>query len=128
VNRGYELFVKRCADGRGMTIEAIKAVGEGRVWTGNAAIENGLVDKLGSLNDAIAIAAQKASLTEYAVNEYPAKKDFATKLMENLDISVIADKVAESYLGEQYSLFKNIKEAQEIKGVQAIMPYQVVIK
>ncbi|MGL4518306.1 MAG: signal peptide peptidase SppA [Phocaeicola sp.] len=128
VNRGYELFVKRCAEGRGMSVDAIKAIAEGRVWTGNAAIENGLVDELGSLNDAIAMAAEKANLTTYDVSEYPAKKDFATKLMESLDLAVLADKVAASYLGEQYSLFKDVKEAQELKGIQAIMPVQVVIK
>lgn len=128
VNRGYELFVKRCAEGRGMSTEAIKAIAEGRVWTGNAALKNGLIDGLGSLNDAIGMAAQKANLTAYEVSDYPAKKDFATKLMESLDLSVLADKVAANYLGEQYGLFKNVKEAQQMKGIQAIMPCQVVIK
>lgn len=53
VNRGYELFVKRCADGRGMTVDQIKAIAEGRVWDGTSALENGLVDKLGGLSVAI---------------------------------------------------------------------------
>lgn len=128
VNRGYELFVTRCADGRKMTSDDIKAIAEGRVWTGKAALANGLVDKLGSLEDAIAIAVEKAQLTDYDVTNYPAKKDFAAKLMESLNMSVIADKIAQSYFGEHYGTLKGIKKAQELQGVQAIMPYQVVIK
>ncbi|MGL4852657.1 MAG: signal peptide peptidase SppA [Phocaeicola sp.] len=128
VDRGYELFVKRCAEGRGMTTEAIKAIAEGRVWTGNAALKNGLIDGLGSLNDAIIVAAEKANLTNYDVAEYPAKKDFATKLLENFDLEVVVNKVAQNYLGEQYSLLKDVKKAQEMRGIQAIMPCQFVIK
>ena len=62
VNRGYELFVKRCADGRKMKTEQIKAIAEGRVWTGEDAIKNGLVDKIGGLNDAIAMAVTNNNL------------------------------------------------------------------
>ena len=68
INRGYELFISRCAEGRNTTNDEIKLVAEGRVWTGADALSLGLVDVLGGLDEAIAIAAAKADLTDnYAV-------------------------------------------------------------
>jgi len=82
IERGYDLFITRCADGRSMTKEQINAIGQGRVWTGAQALEIGLVDKLGSLDDAIALAAEKADLTDYRITNFPKKEDFITKLMK----------------------------------------------
>lgn len=75
VERGYDLFTKRCAEGRGMSQEEIKAIGEGRVWLGKDALEIGLVDELGNINDAINKTAELANLGEYAIEEYPKKND-----------------------------------------------------
>ena len=77
VDRGYELFVKRCADGRGMTIDQIKAIAEGRVWDGTSALENGLVDKLGGLQTAINDMAITlgTDVENIDVVEYPEVKD-----------------------------------------------------
>ena len=75
INRGYELFISRCAEGRNTSNDEIKRVAEGRVWTGADALSLGLVDVLGGLDDAIAIAASKAGLTDnYAFAEYPKQK------------------------------------------------------
>ena len=73
VDRGYEIFVKRCADGRGMTIDQIKAIAEGRVWDGTSALENGLVDKLGGLQTAINDMAISlgTSIENIDIEEYP---------------------------------------------------------
>ena len=85
INRGYELFISRCAEGRNTTNDEIKLVAEGRVWTGADALSLGLVDVLGGLDEAIAIAAAKADLTDnYAVTEYPKQKDALTQLLEDL--------------------------------------------
>ena len=70
VNEGYELFVKRCAKGRGMTTDEIKKIAEGRVWTGTKAKELGLVDELGGLDKALEIAIEKAGLDAYTVMSY----------------------------------------------------------
>jgi len=127
VNRGYELFVKRCADGRGMTVDEIKAVAEGRVWTGEDAKKLGLVDVLGGLNDAIAIAVEKSGLEKYRVVEYPEKEDFATRLMKGLSGDVEA-KFAKSTLGENYQVFQYLKQATQMQGIQARLPYELIIK
>ena len=85
VERGYDLFTKRCADGRGVSQEEIKKVGEGRVWLGKDALEIGLVDELGNINNAIAKAAELASLGEYAIVDYPEKTDPFEELLKMFD-------------------------------------------
>ena len=127
VNNGYELFVKRCADGRDMTTDQIKAIAEGRVWTGEEAIKNGLVDVLGGIDEAVAIAAEKAGLDAYQIREYPAKEDFATKLMKSMT-SDLESKWMKAYLGDQYQAVRHLKEAREMQGIQARMEYEVVFR
>ena len=126
VNRGYELFVKRCADGRKMKTEQIKAIAEGRVWTGEDALKIGLVDKIGGLNDAIKLAVEKAKLKSYNIKEYPEKEDFMTKLMKNFGKDV-ETRIAKIQLGEQYNLFKQVKNLDKINGIQARLPYDLNI-
>lgn len=93
VERGYELFTSRCAEGRHMAQDDIKKIGEGRVWLGAKALEIGLVDSLGNMDDAVAKAAQLAGLEDYARVSYPEKKDFMTELMEMLDNSTPEEKL-----------------------------------
>jgi protease IV len=127
VNRGYELFVKRCADGRGMSVEQIKAVAEGRVWTGGDAQKLGLVDVLGGLSDAVAIAIEKSGLEKYRVVEYPEKEDFATRLMKELGGNVEL-RIAKAKLGENYRVFEYLNQATQLQGIQARLPYELIIK
>ena len=127
VNRGYELFVKRCAEGRKMKPDQIKAIAEGRVWTGEDALKIGLVDKIGGLNDAVKMAVAKAKLSTYNISEYPEKEDFATKFLKNFtkDIQTI---LLKSQLGEQYNAFKQIRNLDKINGIQARMSYDLIIQ
>jgi len=127
VNRGYELFVKRCAEGRKMKLDQIKAIAEGRVWTGEDALKIGLVDKIGGLNDAIKMAVAKAKLTSYNISEYPEKEDFATKFMKNFSKD-IETRFLKSQLGEQYNAFLQIKNLDKINGIQARMSYDLIIQ
>jgi protease-4 len=127
VNRGYELFVKRCADGRKMKIEQIKAIAEGRVWTGEDALKIGLVDKIGGLKDAIKLAVDKAKLKSYNISEYPVKEDFTTRFMKNFSKD-IETRFVKAQLGEQYTIFKQIKNLDKINGIQARMTYDLIIQ
>ena len=82
VERTYDLFLTRCADGRGMTKSEIDSIGQGRVWTGEQALERGLVDQLGGMEVAIQEAAALADLSDYSVTIADGPKDFFTKLLE----------------------------------------------
>lgn len=100
VNRFYDLFLTRCADGRSKTKDDIDAIGQGRVWTGSQALKNGLVDELGSLDAAVKIAAERAQLTEYDVTAYPKKKDPLARLMEELMSGGVKASLVRSFLGD----------------------------
>ena len=87
VERGYDLFTQRCADGRGVSQDSIKAIGEGRVWLGKDAVKIGLVDELGNINSAINKAVELAQLGEYELVYYPEKKDLLQEILKLLDNS-----------------------------------------
>ena len=87
VERGYDLFTRRCAEGRKMSQDDIKKIAEGRVWLGRDAIRLGLVDELGGIEQAILKAVDLAELKDYKVTYYPEKKDFLTELMESFESS-----------------------------------------
>jgi len=127
INRGYELFVSRCAEGRKMKPDQIKAIAEGRVWTGEDALKIGLVDKIGGLNDAVKLAVDKAKLKTYNISEYPEKEDFATKFMKSFSKD-IQTSLLKSQLGEQYNLFQQVRNLEKINGIQARMSYDLVIQ
>lgn len=126
VDRGYELFVKRCADGRGKTIDEIKAIAEGRVWTGEEALKLGLVDVLAGLEEAVVIAAEKAGLTDYNIKEFPVKEDFQTRLMKSFAEDA-ETRLVKFNLGEQYRLFRTIEKLRHLNGIQARLPYELTI-
>ena len=127
VNRGYELFISRCAEGRSTSNDEIKLVAEGRVWTGSDALSIGLVDVLGGLDEAIAIAAAKAELTDnYAVAEYPKQKDVFTKLIEDLTGETLTSIILKSKLtNPQLSILNSQLSTLNRQGIQAITPYRV---
>ena len=85
VERGYDLFTSRCAEGRGVSQQDIKNIGEGRVWLGKDALNIGLVDELGNINQAIAKAAELAGLGQYAIVDYPEKTDPFEELLKMFD-------------------------------------------
>ncbi len=94
VERGYDLFTRRCADGRGMTQDEIKKIGEGRVWLGKDALEIGLVDSLGNINDAVAKAVELAELGEYQLVSYPEKKDPFQEMLKMFDKTTPEERLA----------------------------------
>ena len=85
VERGYDLFTRRCAEGRHTTQEAIKQIGEGRVWLGKDALNIGLVDSLGNIDNAIEKAVELAALDNYRVAYYPEKTDHMEELLSMFD-------------------------------------------
>lgn len=123
VNRGYELFTKRCADGRGVPQDSIKAIAEGRVWTGLHAMELGLVDQLGGLEDAIAEAKKRADIEKCTVMNYPAKASFLDKFSDVVSGDSYADAKMKEILGNYYGVFSYMKRMATERGVMAKSPY-----
>lgn len=128
VEDGYETFISRVAEGRGMHPDSVRKVASGRVWTGTQAKARGLVDVLGGLDTAIGIAAAKIKAGEdYRVVYYPEKKPWFEELMLNFSDKVQA-RILQSQLGEQYPLYQKIQKLKNYQGVQVRMPQDLVIK
>lgn len=128
VNDGYETFTSKAAMGRGMAQTDLKKIASGRVWTGSQALENGLVDMLGGLDLAIITAAEKANLDDdFKVRYYPEQKSTLEQLMEEFGSSAQA-KWARYQLGDMYPYVDVVQKMKNLKGTQALMPFEVVIK
>lgn len=116
VEKGYDLFISRVADGRGISKDSVDAIGQGRVWTGEQALEIGLVDQLGNLKDAIAEAAQLAELEKYSVDTYPAPANFLEQLMNQKQESYY-DAHLKARLGEFYPMLGTMKTLMETQRI-----------
>lgn len=127
VNKTYDTFTKKVADGRKKSQSYIDSIGQGRVWSGKEALANGLVDKLGNIDDAIASAARKAKIKDYKLVSYPAQVDPLKSLFDHS-----ADKVKAYFvkreLGESYFYYEQLKSAINLSGVQTRMPYTITVK
>ena len=126
INNGYALFLKRCADGRGVAVEDIAKIAEGRVWTGSKAKEIGLVDELGDLDKAVAIAAQKAGLADYSVKAYPEEKSVVEKILDTNKEDYMEAMVREN-LGGYYNSVKFIRNIGNCDNIQARLPFELNI-
>jgi protease-4 len=128
VEDGYETFISRVAEGRGMHPDSVRKVASGRVWTGTQAKARGLVDVLGGLDTAIGIAAAKIKAGEdYRVVYYPEKKPWFEELMLNFSDQVQV-RILQTQLGDQYPLYQKIQRLKNYQGVQVRMPQEIVIK
>ena len=125
----YNRFVHFVSKNRKKTFEEIDAVGSGRVWSGKRAKEIGLVDEIGSLNDAVKYAASKANIAEYEAVSYPAKVDKFEQIMSNLKQESITTNYVKSQMGEEnYQLFKVFADQNFRNSIQMTMPYIIRIK
>lgn len=124
VERGYDLFVERCAEGRGMEKKAMLNIAEGRVWTGEQALERKLVDELGYLSDAIEAAAQLAEIDKYRLVSYPEKKNLMDRLLESMNKSV-KTRILNQHLSAYFPGLLQWAEINLEPGVLARMPYNL---
>ena len=122
IERGYDLFLTRCAEGRNIPKDTLAQYAEGRVWTGNQAKEIGLVDELGDLKKAIEIAADLADVDEYLVFEYPKMQSFIEELLDSNKKDLAAETLQE-VLGDHYQILSLVKSIKEQDYVQARLPY-----
>ncbi len=109
----YLLFKTRVAEGRGKTVSYIDSIAQGRVWSGQRALSLGLVDRIGSLQDAIACAARMSKLTDYRLKEYPEPKGLLDQLLGSYRKSISVKSMKEE-LGEDG--YKNIFNHKKCKG------------
>jgi protease-4 len=121
----YELFKSRVADGRNMDINRVQEIAQGRVWVGTDALQVGLVDRIGGLDDAIESAATLAGIEEYRLGMYPHFKEPLIEFIESLtgEESVRHKYIAKAKMGELYPYYEFLEEISKVKGVQARLPF-----
>ncbi len=132
VDRFYNSFKSRVAEGRHMTVEQVDSIGQGRVWTGTRGKEIGLVDEIGGLEAAIDGAASLAKLEQgnYRVVDFPKQEEFFTKLMKSLNGDAKAWMRGQVF-GEDVGLmqqFEAVRKARGMMGIQARMPYELEVR
>ncbi|MBL7921460.1 MAG: signal peptide peptidase SppA [Bacteroidia bacterium] len=126
VERVYDVFTKRVAEGRKMSQADVDSIGQGRVWTGADALKINLVDEMGGLNDAIAYAAKKAKVTDYKLVELPKQKspfDFLTKKENEIEAHFV-----KKNLGISYTYFKQLQKLASLQGIQARLPFEMLVQ
>ena len=123
----YKTFVEIVAEGRGMTFEEVDKIGGGHVYSGADALKIGLIDDFGGLKKAIAVAAEEASLENYRIVKLPKIEDPLQKIIKDLTGNSHV-KFLEKELGENYFYYNELKDLQKMKGIQARLPYRLIIK
>ena len=125
VDKVYTRFTSLVAEGRNLPIEKVLDLAAGRVWSGVQAQENGLVDTLGGLNCAIAMAAEKADLESYRVHEVTSIEDPLKNLLSNFGAKIRASVLRSEMGSEAYTQYCKAKSVVSNNGIMAIMPYEI---
>jgi protease-4 len=125
IEQGYDLFVTRCADGRGMAKEEIEKIAQGRVWSGTMAKEIGLVDEIGGIDKALEIAAKKAGVEEYTLKEYPEAKSMFSSILDSSIPAYIESRILKSRLGSYYDEFCTMQKIDKMSRIQARIPLEI---
>ena len=127
VNKIYYTFTQNVADGRKKERSYIDSIGQGRVWTGSQAIELGLVDRIGGIEDAIKSAAKKANIQEYSLVSYPSQRD-PLKALFNRSGRQISLWFTKQEMGLAFPVYQQVRETMQQSGIQARIPYTIDIK
>lgn len=130
VDRTYHTFLSRVSEGRNLPVEQVDSIGQGRVWSGTDAMQIGLIDKFGGLDSAIAEAARRAGIEDYARQILPKRKDPFQKFLDNLNAQ-IRTSLVQSMLGDDRTLlrqFEMAKSVKQLQGVQMVIPYALEVQ
>lgn len=128
VERIYDDFTSKAAAGRNMPVAQLRNLAGGRVWSGIEAKERGLVDVLGGLDKAVAIAAKRAGIEkEYTLKKLPYQKSFFESFMTNMETSARTH-FLKAELGHLYPYYESAKKVQQLQGIQVRMPYDFTVQ
>ncbi|PWV51436.1 signal peptide peptidase SppA [Chitinophaga sp. S165] len=125
----YSTFKGRVVEGRKLSGPIVDSIAQGRVWSGIQAKQLGLVDRIGGIDDAIKCAAKLAKVGEFRLREYPEPQEPFAKFMKSFNDNSHIEAAIKSELGDQYTLYKQIKHLKEMNGeIQAKLPYVMEIR
>ncbi|WP_418511731.1 signal peptide peptidase SppA [Corallibacter sp.] len=124
----YELFSTRVSQGRNLTREQVETIAQGRVWTGQEALNIGLVDQLGGLDLAIQRASEYAQIEDFTIKELPVFEKDLDKMLQDFGLVKAKETILKEEMGaENYETYKRIKALTQKKGIQLLFPYSTNI-
>ena len=126
VGNTYNDFTSLVARTRGLRQSYVDSIGQGRVWSGSDALELGLVDELGGLENAIDYAANQAGLTNYSIKTYPKQQDILQSIMNGSIQEPYTKSLIKNKLGDNYPFYETLEIITNAEGVQALMPFMIV--
>ena len=126
VGNTYNDFTSLVARTRGLRQSYVDSIGQGRVWSGSDALELGLVDELGGLENAIDYAANQAGLTNYSIKTYPKQQDILQSIMNGSIQEPYTKSLIKNKLGDNYPFYETLEIITNTEGVQALMPFMIV--
>ena len=127
IENTYDTFIGHVSESRGLRKSFVDSIGQGRIWSGEDAIELGLIDEFGGLTRAIELAQELADLPDYRIRELPVQEDYLEVLMKQLT-SGVQTSILEKELGDDYGFIKHFNHLKNSKGLQAVMPFELVIE
>ncbi len=127
IGKSYQTFISHVAAGRNMTVDAVDDIGRGHVYSAIDAKKIGLVDELGGLKEAIAASAAAAGITNYRIVKYPKLEAPFQKLLSELTGDVQA-RIMKNKLGDTYFYYQQLRMIEDMKGIQARIPYSLVVE
>jgi protease-4 len=129
IERIYKTFVNRVATGRNMTFEQVDAIAQGRVWTGAEALQIGLVDKIGGMDEALAEAAKMAKIKKFRTINYPEFDKDLSDMFAGFPFASTKSELIQQEIGaENYKILERMKEISARTGIQTVLPYELIIK
>lgn len=128
IDKTYKTFIELVAKGRGLSVAYVDSIGQGRVWSGEDALKLGLIDEFGGLERAIDLAAEQAEIDDYRIRELPKQKDLMKQLYDDLFSFGIQEKIMKKELGESYKYIQEIHNLKHMNGIQARIPFEIVIE
>ncbi|MCB0516727.1 MAG: signal peptide peptidase SppA [Chitinophagales bacterium] len=130
VDNVYDQFLTNVSKGRRMSADSVHQIAQGRVWTGTQALANGLVDKIGNIQDAVDCAARMANISEYRISAYPRQEDPFTRIVNKLtgNDGDQAKALLKKELGAYYKYVKEMQQLTQNSGIQMRLPYEIVIE
>jgi len=126
VNEIYQTFIHHVAEGRGMTPEYVDSIGQGRVWSGTDALQLGLIDEYGSLQDALAYAAEQVGVTNYKLEVLPERKDPFQQIVD--DLTGNTQMKAKAIFGKYGAFADGIQSLTDGRPVKARVPFEMIIE
>ncbi|WP_212905628.1 signal peptide peptidase SppA [Capnocytophaga stomatis] len=121
----YDVFLNRVAKGRNMSVEQVNEIAQGRVWSGREALQIGLVDEIGTLNDVLSFVSKENGLESYNIESYPIFKTSLKEMFQEYPTSLKSNTLQKEMGKEAYEMYQKIQNLSQQEGIQARMLFEI---